>query len=163
MIKKLFSKIKLWLELRQQAKALDKYFQVSQELFPNDHIRQDNANYLYQEGLSKVKKIINSKASLLGYEKVLSGEELTELAKYDDPEKEEWTKQLKRIYVYSKERPKKEMISNRIQQYYDLQKNIEERKLLRGIRKAKNEGNEKLARELEEQWNNGRTSGIRSN
>lgn len=125
---KLFNKLKLWWAVRKQEKALDKYFQVSGELFPNAYL-QDSVSQAYREGLSLIAKKVNKVKDL---EKV---DNAIELAGYEDQQKKIFVDNLKKLFVYDKERPKEEMIDKRINNYYQLQDHVVKRQELRKRRK----------------------------
>lgn len=96
---------------------------------------------LYIEGISKIKKVINSKASTKEeYEQVLQEtQELSQHAiRYNDANGLAMIENLKKAWVYKNEVPKEKMIDDRIKAMYQLQADKLKRQELRNKRKQNN-------------------------
>jgi hypothetical protein len=113
---------------------------------------QDSIQHAYLEGLSRVKKKINSRAENGGFEEVLREGDIMALAEDEDAKRKEFIASLKQLYVYETEKPQEKMIDDRINHYYELQRYNEERALIKEIKRARKLGDDKLATKLQKDW-----------
>jgi hypothetical protein len=141
----------------------DRTYNSTQYLTPGEIqqiIKQCNQ---ISEGVEILKRKINNlvtSKSKEEYERVLG--EIEDLIPYAarelDPEKEKLMQLLQKAFkknidiVTATDRAK--MIDKRINDMYELQRHIEQRNLLRTIRKLRSENNIKEAEKLEEEWKN---------
>ena len=117
-------------------------------------IYQDDTQKKYAEGLYTVKNKINSLAANEDYDKVLK--EVKDLIGLS---RKETTSQrtIRKIITNMTKLPEKSrsaMIKDRIGHYEELRKYNEERALIKEIKQTRKEGDEQLAKELEEKWRN---------
>lgn len=153
-LKKLINYIKFKYYLWQQERELNKEFN-STSLRNNINLQlvQDSVKYSYSEGIAQIKKKINDQAQIAGHVKAIENtKDIIKLAEYEDPTRKLLIQQLKDSYVYYKEKTQDKMIDKRINHYYDLQKFNEEREIIKAIKKARKEGDEVLAKQLEQEW-----------
>lgn len=149
LISKVWNYIKLKYFFWNQERQLNK--EVRRTVLAVNALRreeQDAIKYAYTEGLAQVSKKV-------GDIKVKQLEELGDVVRFAEKESKESRTQaeiLKDIFVYKTEKAKEAMISDRIEQYYELQNYNEGRQIIKDIKKARKEGNDKLAKELEAQW-----------
>jgi len=152
--------IKFWVDQTILEKDLDRELQYytsmqSQVIFDSETQRK------YSEGLSTVKQKINQaskRGSKEDYREALeSMRELIALANNETVSQRVLRKTLERMYVHygsdvKSNRDKVDMIDTRIGHYEELRKYNIERRLLKGIKKARKDGNEELALRLESDW-----------
>lgn len=138
----------------------------SKSYLTNQEVAQIVRQYsLLGEGVKEVKTKINAlieTKTAEDYNNVLSQiENMISLAerKADDP-KAQLAKVLRQMYVkkgtkdINSDLDRAKMIDKKIQDTYELHSHIEQRQILRQIRKAKQEGDMQLAAKLEKEWAN---------
>jgi hypothetical protein len=154
MLFKLFNYLKFKYYLWRQERELNKEF--SRTVLTdktNFQLVQDSIKYSYAEGIAQIKKKINNQAQIAGHVKAVENtQDIVSLAEYEDEQRKSVIDTLKKSYVFTREKPQDKMVADRINQYYELQKFNEERELIKAIKKARKEGNEVLANELERDW-----------
>lgn len=138
----------------------------SKTYLTNKEVAQIVRQYsLLGEGVKQVKSKINDLLQTKNaedYHNVLSQiENMVSLAerKADDP-KAQLAKVLRQMYVkkgtkdINSDLDKAKMIDKKIKDTYELHDHIQQRQILRQIRKAKQEGDTQLAAKLEKEWAN---------
>lgn len=135
--------------------------QLDLELRPFAHnegheIYQDDTERKYAEGIALVKNKINSMTNKepWKYDDALKQvEDLISLGTEETPSQRDLRKILTNLASLP-EKPKKQMIQERIGHYVELQKYNEERALIRQIKQAKKDQDNELADKLLEEWKN---------
>ena len=148
----------MWWKTARLKKDLDNELRIFSKGSLHE-IYQDDTQRKYFEGLSKVKKTINAKATTKEeYEKALGSiKELLSLARDETPSQRALRKILKSSLTRSgkdikTDKDKRNMIQERIGHYEELRKYNEERAIIKEIKQTRKEGNETLATELEDKW-----------
>ena len=126
------NKYKSWKAERELNKEIDRTVMRVNDLFLQAKEEQNAVKSMYQEGLNRVAKKVNRVVDTKNVENVIS------LAEDDDINKKKQLDSLKEIFIYKQEKPKNDMIEDRISQYYELQNHIIKRKELRKRRKDLN-------------------------
>lgn len=118
-------------------------------------IYQNETERKYLEGIYNLKRSINSKVKSKSkdeYHKVLSNaKELISLGTVETKNQKLIRETLTSICALP-EISKKEIINKRIEHYKEFHKYKEQRDLIKRIKQAKKQGDEKLALELEKEW-----------
>lgn len=155
-VKSLISNLRLRYTIFQTERNVAKDFDsaVTIRKQTNDII-QDSIKYAYAQGIGQIKKKINQSAVAGGHHQLLSaiGDNVLHLAEGEDESSKHTAKTLREVFVYSQEKPKEDMINNRIDHYYQLQTYNEERQLIKAIKVARKEGDNDRAQQLEADWN----------
>lgn len=146
MFANLWNSIKLKYFFWQQERQLKK--EVNRTVLAVNVLRQqeqDTIKYSYTEGLAQVRK-------KLGNIRVKKLSEVGDIINFAEKDKNKQIELVKDLFVYKTEKESSAMIADRINQYYELQNYNQGRQLIKDIKKARKEGNDKLAKQLETEW-----------
>ena len=140
MFRDLYFRLLLWLE-NWKADREDQVVEM-----PRFSITRTTTQEAYYFGIKQIKEKVNqlTKAKTKEeYEKALS--ELTSLEEFaiknNSPDYLKFIENLKKVYVYKKEEPLKQIVDRRIKACYELQNHIEKRRKLREQRKNNGKSN----------------------